>query len=473
MTPDQTAPIDVPNAGALERLYRDHLQQLDAWLTDSVERAAKHGVHARGVIFHAGRPSFYHRDDRFVVFRSTAHFRRWAPPLGGPEHVVAARPGERTIVVRVTPPDFWYDTSPPEPSHWEASVELHEVASFAAAVDALRGAVGSLDGWAYFGDSAAAAAELGIDAAMIEPEALCLPLDWHRATKTAYEVALSREACRAAAAGHLAARAQLEAGSSELDTHLAYLAAARCVEEELPFDSIIAQDEKSAILHYQRKRRDGGEKARVLLVDSGADHYGYASDITRTWVRAEGSAAGATVPATFRSLAAAVDAMERRLVAMVGPGRSYVEIHLECHRQIADILHAHRILSCSPEEALEKRLTRTFMPHGVGHLLGLQVHDVGGHQSAPDGGETLPPDDHVLRNTRTLEPGHLVTIEPGLYFIPMLLDEQRSGADAELFDWALIDELIPCGGIRIEDDVLCTEHGFDDLSRGYFESVED
>ncbi|MEM1182219.1 MAG: M24 family metallopeptidase, partial [Acidobacteriota bacterium] len=111
------------------------------------------------------------------------------------------------------------------------------------------------------------------------------------------------------------------------------------------------------------------------------------------------------------------------------------------------------------------RLTRTFMPHGVGHQLGLQVHDVGGHQSAPDGGQTSPPDDHVLRNTREMGPGHLLTAEPGLYFIPMLLDAVRSGEQSGHVNWSLVDTLIPCGGIRIEDDVLCTDDGFEDLTR--------
>jgi len=139
-------------------------------------------------------------------------------------------------------------------------------------------------------------------------------------------------------------------------------------------------------------------------------------------------------------------------------------MHLEGHRQVAKILHAEEIIRCSPGEAVASRRTRTFMPHGVGHQLGLQVHDVGGHQAGPDGGELPPPDDHVLRNTRTLEPGHLVTIEPGLYFIPMLLDELRGEAGSRL-NWDLIDELIPCGGIRIEDDVLCTKDGYEDLTR--------
>ena len=118
------------------------------------------------------------------------------------------------------------------------------------------------------------------------------------------------------------------------------------------------------------------------------------------------------------------------------------------------------------EKAVESRLASAFFPHGVGHLIGLQVHDVGGHQAGPEGGEAPPPEEHpFLRNTRILEPGHVVTIEPGLYFIPMLLDPWRNGDKAGVVDWDLVDRLLPHGGIRIEDNVVCTEDGPVDLTR--------
>ncbi|MEM6797223.1 MAG: Xaa-Pro dipeptidase, partial [Acidobacteriota bacterium] len=317
--------------------------------------------------------------------------------------------------------------------------------------------------WAFVGESAAAAETLGVEASLREPEALLAPLDWHRAAKTEYEIALTRVACEKAAKAHRRVSSLLGEGASELEIHRRFLEETGHLEHELPYDSIVALDEKSAILHYQNKRHPGPENPRVLLLDAGAEHRGYAADVTRTWTTRH-------APATFRSIVAAVDAMERRLVSRVGPGRSYVEIHLECHRQTAEILTVHGVLRCSAEEAAEKRLTRPFMPHGVGHLIGLQVHEVGGHQSAPDGGTTPPPDEHVLRNTRTLEPGHLVTVEPGIYFIPMLLEGLRAGPHGDLVDWGLVEQMVPCGGVRIEDNVLCTQDGFEDLTRAHSEA---
>ena len=115
---------------------------------------------------------------------------------------------------------------------------------------------------------------------------------------------------------------------------------------------------------------------------------------------------------------------------------------------------------------LRARPDRTLLPHGLGHFLGLQVHDVAGHQAAPEGGTKEPPARHpFLRTTRTIEEGQVFTIEPGLYFIPMLLREHRAGDTAACFDWDLVDRLTPCGGIRIEDNVLVTADGHRNLTR--------
>ena len=122
-----------------------------------------------------------------------------------------------------------------------------------------------------------------------------------------------------------------------------------------------------------------------------------------------------------------MDSLEQALCAMVKPGVHYPEIHLAAHRLIGELLAAQGIIRCSAEAAVETGLTSVFFPHGIGHLLGLQVHDIGGHQTAAAGGRTPPPASHpFLRLTRTLEPGTVVTIEPGLYFIDLLLAKARA-----------------------------------------------
>ena len=442
----------------LSNLYAQHLKALDHYLADALARAARAGLPLEGVFFHAGREATYHADDHTIPFQSNAHFRRWAPPLAGPDHGVFVRPGEKPKVFRVRPLDFWFDTSPPPASHYENAVDFTEVESFEEVPQAL----GPLSRVAFVGECREAAATLGIAAELVEPAALMFPLDWHRATKTDYEAALTRVAAASGGRGHAAARDAFLAGGSEKECHWEFLRATDSLEVELSFSTIMAIDAKSAILHYQNKRGREAGRGHSFLADAGTLYHGYASDITRTWTREDAHP-------TFRALVAGVDALERRLVGMVRPGLPYAEIHLEAHRLVAALLVELGILQVSAEAAVAERLTRVFFPHGVGHQLGLQVHDVAGHQATPDGGKLPPPDEHVLRNTRTLEAGHLVTIEPGVYFIPMLLDPQRGGAAAAAFNWKLIDELVPLGGVRIEDDVFCTADGFEDLTRKFIE----
>lgn len=434
--------------------YRDHLEILDRSLGEALEHAGRQGLALDGVLFHSGRQATYHRDDELICFRSTPHFRRWVP-LEGPEHVVLARPGRKPLVVRVRPTDYWYDTSLPPESYWESHVDLVEVQTF----DQVTGVTGPLERIAYAGSSPEAAAEADIPPELIEPDALMAPLDWLRAYKTEHEIAAIRAAAESAAAGHQKAREVFLAGGTEREVHWAYLQAADRMEFDMPYGNIVAFDHKGAILHYQGKRGAEAAPGQVLLLDAGSVYEGYAADITRTWAQPD-------VHPVFLELLRGVDALERDLVAMVTSARPYLEIHVEAHHAVARLLAATGVVTTSAEEAFERGVTQTFLPHGVGHQMGLQVHDVGGHQAGPEGGTVPPPEAYpFLRCTRILEPGHVVTIEPGIYFTPTLLDPLRDGDNRDAVNWQLVEQLIPLGGIRIEDDIVCREGGPQDLTR--------
>jgi Xaa-Pro dipeptidase len=117
-------------------------------------------------------------------------------------------------------------------------------------------------------------------------------------------------------------------------------------------------------------------------------------------------------------------------------------------------------------------VTRTFLPHGIGHLLGLEVHDVGGFMRTAEGGEIAKPEGHpYLRLTRILEPGFVVTMEPGIYFIPQLLESARSDGRGQHINWARVESLARFGGIRIEDDLAVTASGCENLTREAFRSL--
>src|SRR5690606_29980745 len=235
----------------------------------------------------------------------------------------------------------------------------------------------------------------------------------------------------------------------EFGIHLAYCQAAGQDTDELPYSNIVALNEHGAVLHYTEFDRLPPKPVRSFLLDAGASHAGYASDITRTHAH---DTAG-----EFQALIEAVDAAQQRMCDQVRAGTDYRQLHLDAHLALAGILCDAGVVTVGPEEAVATGVSSAFFPHGIGHGLGLQVHDVAGFAASDRGGAIARPDGHpYLRLTRTLEPGFVVTIEPGIYFIDMLLDNLRAAGREASVDWARIEALRPFGGIRIEDNVVCT-----------------
>ncbi len=428
----------------LHDLFHAHLKERQSKLAEALEAT---GFDA--LVLSSGAPTPYFGDDQDAPFRTAAHFRHWCP-LAGPHHVLVVAPGGRPRLVRYAPEDYWYEPAALGNPFWLDQVQLEE----GGTVDAVWERVGKPDNAAYIGNETDRAESAGFSP---NPAALVTRLDWDRAYKTDYELQCLDEASALGAKGHEAATAAFEAGGSELEIHYAFVHAMGVTDTELPYTSIVALDEKSAFLHYEAKRSVGDGK--VLLIDAGAASHGYASDITRTRV-------SKACDPRFVALRDGVDSLQRELCDEIGPGRPFPELHLEAHRKVAELLRAADILRAEPEEAAATGLTAPFLPHGLGHFLGLQVHDVGGRLAGPDGGDVAPPEGHpYLRITRTIEPRQVFTMEPGLYFIQMLLRPFREGASSASFNWPLIDELSPLGGIRIEDNVSVTDDGHRNLTR--------
>jgi len=263
-----------------------------------------------------------------------------------------------------------------------------------------------------------------------------------------------------AARGHVAARDAFRSGASEFETHLAYCKAVGQRDEELPYGNIVAFNENAAVLHYQHLGRERGGPRRSFLIDAGAQFRGYASDITRTYAGTDGE---------FEALVAGMDVVQLKLCDAIRSGTDYRDVHLLAHRLIAGLLGDAGIIDCGADDAVATGLSSVFFPHGIGHLLGLQVHDVSGLARDASGGEIPRPAGHpYLRLTRRLEPGFVVTVEPGLYFIDLLLDEARAGANGRRIRWDAVERLRPYGGIRIEDDVVCTAGAPENLTRDAF-----
>jgi Xaa-Pro dipeptidase len=428
----------------LAALFSRHVERLQA---ETEKTLADTGFGS--LVVSSGAPFTYFADDADAPFHPVPHFAHWCP-LDGPHHLLHVVPGKKPRLVRHAPEDYWYEQGGVTDPFWLGAFHFEEAGSIEAAWKAL----GRPAKAAYVGNEAERAASAGLSA---NPPALTARLDWVRSYKDEYEVRCVEEATALGARGHRAAREAFAAGASELEIHHAFCRGVGATESQLPYETIMALDEKSATLHYHAKRqvRDG----RVLLVDAGAASRGYASDITRT-------TPAPTCDPRFVELVRAVDALQQGLARAATPGRAYLDVHLQAHRGVARILADLGLVRVSPEEAFAKGLTHPFFPHGVGHHLGIQVHDVAGHQADPSGTPAPPPKEHpYLRNTRPIEPGHLFTIEPGIYFIPMLLRPFRSGPDASSFDWERIDALAPLGGVRVEDNVLVTAAGPRNLTR--------
>jgi Xaa-Pro dipeptidase len=428
----------------LSALFHTHIADRQRTTADAL---AKTGFDA--LVISSGKVYTHFADDQDAPFHPTPHFAHWCP-MTGPHHILVVRPGQKPRLIRYAPEDFWYEQSPLGNPFWAGEFDIEEVGN----VDEVWKRLGTIKNAAYIGNEIERAAEAGLDA---NPALVTAYLDWNRTNKSDYEVHCIEAATVIAARGHEAARSVFLAGGSELDIHHAYIQAAGLVDHELPYGSIVALNDKGAILHYEGKRKE--KHGKVLLIDAGAQVYGYASDITRTVV-------APNCDSRFADLLKGMETIELQLCDFVKPKMPYGALHHQGHLLIAGLLKESGILKATPQEAVEKGLVSPFFPHGLGHHLGIQVHDVAGKQGTPDGTPAPPPPEHpALRTTRDIDTGQVFTVEPGLYFIPMLLRPFRDNEHKAQFNWTLIDELTPCGGIRIEDNLLVTTTGHRNLTR--------
>jgi Xaa-Pro dipeptidase len=241
-----------------------------------------------------------------------------------------------------------------------------------------------------------------------------------------------------------------------------YLEACGHSDAQLPYGNIVALNSHGSVLHYQGREQQAPARSRSFLIDGGCTVNAYASDITRTY---------AAEPGVFADLVSEMDVMQQELTSRVRAGLDYKALHLQAHQQIAGLLESFGIINVSASEAVETGLSSVFYPHGLGHFLGLQTHDVAGLID-DEGNPIARPDGHpYLRLTRILEAGNVLTIEPGLYFIEPLLRAWRENGDPAVINWDKVDELAPYGGIRIEDNVHVTETGCDNLTRRAFANL--
>lgn len=289
-----------------------------------------------------------------------------------------------------------------------------------------------------------------------------------RRVKEPVEIEEIRRAARVTRKAHTAVMAATRPGVHERQLTALYqavLASHGCAHS---FDTILSM--RGEVLHNPFHDQEL-EAGRLLLVDAGAEtETGYAADVTRAW-----PVSGRFTPRQ-RAAYEAVLAAEEAAMALCKPGVRYRKVHDQASLVLARWLADEGLLEISPEDAVEQGAHALFFPHGVGHLLGMDVHDLenfGDRPAYPPGqGRSEPFGTCYLRLDLPLEEGWVVTIEPGFYAVPAILERpvfrQRFAGIVD-FDKAM--EWVGFGGIRIEDDALVTAAGPENLTLGIPKTV--
>jgi len=269
------------------------------------------------------------------------------------------------------------------------------------------------------------------------PEIFKKALFASRAVKTPKEIEIMKETCRISSLGHIELMKKCKVGlkESHLESLFLHYTSWRGCRQQA-YVPIVGTGTNSAVLHYNQNNaliKDGD----LIVVDAGCEYLGYASDITRTFP------ANGKFSEAQKLVYSIVLNTQKKLVAEVKPGLDFKELAQHAKLYLTQgLIEAGFIQNCTPETAISSNILGLFMPHGLGHLLGLDVHDVSIYPETP------------------LQPGMVITIEPGLYFNNFLIDGYlKDETKKQYLNADLLEKSRGFGGVRIEDDVLVLDEG--------------
>lgn len=425
----------------LASLYPHHLQRLISLSEQTMDQEQ-----CDSLLIHSGAPKLAFLDDYHGPYKASPHFVWWLPLTQSPHCYLLVQTGKKPVLFYHLADDFWHVPPVAPEGFWCDYFDIHLCADLAQVKQSLNQYQSTSSQRAWIGEDTALGKELGID--NTNPKALMHRLHYARAIKSDYEIACLKQANVIALIGHQAAKQAFMLGKSEFETQLAYLAAVQQDQTDMPYRNIIGFGGHSAVLHYQHYDYAAQNMAQPqsFLIDAGAQCHGYASDITRCHSRGS---------ELYQNLIEAMTKAQLSLCAMVKPGVNFVDLHHKMHALVLDLLVEFNLVKGSRHELETSRISSAFFPHGLGHLLGLQVHDIGGWQQDDQGSIQAPPEHHAfLRLTRSLEKDMVVTIEPGLYVIDSLLQKWRGKGFSHLLNNTAIDQLRPLGGVRVEDNIV-------------------
>lgn len=290
-------------------------------------------------------------------------------------------------------------------------------------------------------------------------------LDECRMIKDSYEIALMRHAAHITDNCHLAVMSAVPIETNETHIHAEFMYhALRQKSKQQLYDPICCAGPNCSTLHYVRNDDEIDATKRSILIDAGAEWSCYASDVTRCfpingdWTK------------EHLEIYHIVLKMQQETMAMIKPGVHWDDVHLRAHQvMIHEFIKLGIFTDTNEETLLKLNVSAGFFPHGLGHLLGMDTHDVGGKPNYEDPDPKL----RYLRLRRELQAGMVLTDEPGVYFSPFLLkDILHDEKTSQYINKDVLDKYYYVGGVRIEDDLLITEDGFENFTKITSDPVE-
>jgi Xaa-Pro aminopeptidase len=269
-----------------------------------------------------------------------------------------------------------------------------------------------------------------------------------RRPKDERELATLRRGAAAAAAGYARAAALIAPGATERAVQIELEAEFyRHGAQRTGYGTIVGTGPNAAVFHFEPTARAARE-GEFVLIDAGPEVDRYVTDVTRTYVAGR--------PSAFqRDLYQVVLAAQQRAIGRCIAGAEWRDVHRQCAVELTAGLVSLGLMHGRAETLVEREAHLLFFPHGIGHMVGLGVRDAGG--LLPGRAKDPRPGLKTLRLDLPLAPGYLVTVEPGLYFIPALLqDPKRRGQFRDCVAWDRVEPHLGLGGVRIEDNVLVT-----------------
>lgn len=257
----------------LADLYPEHISELNRRVAEICAREK-----LSGLVIHSGQPHRQFLDDMDYPFKVNPHFKAWLPVIDNPNSWLVVNGRDKPTLIFYRPVDFWHKVADEPTAFWAEHVEVKFLTRADKVAECLPA---NIDDWAYIGEHLDVADVLGFTCR--NPDSVLSYMHYHRASKTAYELACMRKANQIAVTGHQAAKTAFYHGGSEFEILQVYLSAIAQGENHVPYSSIVALNENAAILHYTALEQVSPAQRRSFLIDAGASFNGYASDITRSY----------------------------------------------------------------------------------------------------------------------------------------------------------------------------------------------